>query len=460
MAGLMGSLSIALSGLQAAQEGVNVASNDISNANTPGYARQQVDLSEQTPVAIGDTLLGTGVAVDKVESLRDNVLELRIADETGQQAQSGAYLTGMNQVQAMFNDAQGTGLQSVISNFFDSFSQLSTDPTNSPLRQGVLTAAQNLASTLNETATNLTQIQGSLDQQVSADVSNVNNITSQIAQLNGQISQAPQGANAAGMLIDQRTYLVQQLSGIVGVSVSNTNNGEISVSTANGVALVAGQQNFALTAQTNSTTGHQDVYAQGSDITSMLSGGDLAGAIQARDGQGIGGILSQLDTLASGIATAVNNQQAQGADLNGKTGSPIFSTPSGSGYAGTMKVIMTDPSAIAAASQTGGTGDNTNALALADLQNQAVVATETPINYYSNFVSGLGNDISGTTAENSSQQLVLQQLQQQRSSVSGVSMDEEAVNLIQFQRAYQASAQVISIVESLSNTAIQMTSGG
>jgi flagellar hook-associated protein 1 FlgK len=232
------------------------------------------------------------------------------------------------------------------------------------------------------------------------------------------------------------------------------------VSTANGVALVAGQQSFDLTAQTNSTTGHQDVYSQGTDITSMLSGGDLAGTIQARD-TGIDGVLSQLDTLASGIATAVNKQQTKGNDLNGDTGTAIFSTPStsSSGYAASMSVVMTDTSKIAAASTTGATGDNTNALALADLQNQSIVDDQTPIDYYSNFVSSLGNNISGTTTENTSQQLVLEQLQQQRSSVSGVSLDEEAVNLIQFQRAYQASAQVVSIVESLTNTAVQMASG-
>jgi flagellar hook-associated protein 1 FlgK len=105
-------------------------------------------------------------------------------------------------------------------------------------------------------------------------------------------------------------------------------------------------------------------------------------------------------------------------------------------------------------------GDNTNALALANIQNQTIVDNETPIDYYSDFVSGVGNEVSGASAENSSQTMVLNQLQQQLSSVSGVSLDEEAVNLIQFQRGYEASARVISTVDSLTSTAINLGNSG
>jgi flagellar hook-associated protein 1 FlgK len=323
------------------------------------------------------------------------------------------------------------------------------------LRQGVLTAAQNLANSFNETASNLNQIQSSLDQQVTSDVSQVNNLASQIASLNGQISEVPSGNDGAGALIDQRTELVQQLAGLTGVSVTNTSNGEINVSTGNGTTLVAGQQSFALTAQVDPTSGHQHVYAQGSDITSTLSGGDLAGVVQARD-QGIAGVLSNLDTLAAGIATAVNNQQTQGSDVNGATGVNLFNTPPATGAAASMTVSITDPSLIAAAGLGLASGDNTNSLAFANLQNTTIVDGEKPIDYYSNLVSGLGNEISGATADNSAQNLVLTQLQQQRSSVSGVSLDEEAVNLIQFQQAYAASARVVSTVDSLYSTLMSM----
>jgi flagellar hook-associated protein 1 FlgK len=153
-------------------------------------------------------------------------------------------------------------------------------------------------------------------------------------------------------------------------------------------------------------------------------------------------------------------------DYSGAPGGLFFTAPPTSGVnaAANMTVAITDPSKIAAASvpvppATFAVGDNTNALALADIQNQAVTDNETPIDYYSNFVSELGNEVAGTTAQNSAQQTVLNQLQQQVSSTSGVSLDEEAVNLIQFQRAYEASARIISTIDSLTSTAINMGTG-
>jgi flagellar hook-associated protein 1 FlgK len=464
MGGLMGSLQIALGALQADQAGLSVTSNNISNINTPGYTRQRADLVENQPLQVGEILYGNGVSLSKIESLRDDVLEQRIANETQQQTQTQAYLAPMQQAEAMFNDSSGTGLQSALSTFFNSFTQLSTDPSSTPLRQSVLTAAQDLADAFNQSSTSLTTIQNSLDQQVTADVGQVNNLSAQIAQLNTEISQVPQGASGADMLIDQRAYLVQQLSGIVGVQTSNTNTGALNVSTANGIALVAGQQSFNLTAQTNPTTGHQDVYGQDQDITSDITGGDLGGTIQARD-QGIAGALSQLDTLATAVANQVNTVNQNGLDATGAAGGLFFNTPTPTNAAANMSLSITDPSKIAAAAvpvppAVFAVGDNTNALALANIQNQTIVDNETPVDYYSNFVSGLGNEISGASAESSSQTLVLNQLQQQLSSVSGVSLDEEAVNLIQFQRAYEASARVISTVDSLTNTAINLGVGG
>jgi flagellar hook-associated protein 1 FlgK len=466
MSGLMGSLQIALGALQADQAGLSVTSNNISNINTPGYARQQVDLVENQPIQIGNLLFGDGVSVSQITSLRDGVLEQQIANETQEQSQSEAYLSPMEEAEAMFNDSSGTGLQSVISDFFNSFTQLSTDPSSTSLRQSVLTAAQNLADAFNQSATSLTTIQSNLDEEVTADVGQVNNLTGQIAQLNTEIDQLPDATSGTDMLIDERDYAVQQLSALIGVQTSTSSNGDLNVSTANGIALVAGQQSFNLTTQTNATTGHQDVYGQGEDITSDLAGGALGGIIQARD-QGIAGALSQLNTLATAIANQVNtvNQHGlyQAADGTVTQGGLFFNTPTTTNAAANMSVYMTDPSQIACATGSVAdfaTGDNSNALNLADIQDQTIVDNETPIDYYSNFVSELGNEVSEASAESSSQSSVLTQLQQQLSSVSGVSLDEEAVNLIQFQNAYQAAARVIATISTLTSTAVDLGNTG
>jgi len=462
MGGLSGINSIALSGLSVDEAALNVTSNNIANVNTPGYTRETLDVAESTPETVGQISYGTGVTLQGIKSVRDNILTSRIAEENGQQTQSQGYVNTMTQVEAMFNDDSGSGLQSVLSGFYNSLSSLSTNPTSSSLRESVITSAQNLASAFNQDSTNLQTISTSLDNQVSADLSQVNSLTSQIAQLNVQIGEANAASNSgsnsdtAGMLQDQQSQLVQTLSGLIGTQVTQTTNGMITVSTANGTALVAGNQSFVLQGQTGTTTGHLDVYSGSTNITSSLSGGDIAGLIQARD-KGIAGVQSQLDTLAAGISNTVNAQSTAGYDASGVAGVDLFTAPpaSGAGAAATMAVNIKQPSQIAAAS-TVAAGDGSNALAMANLQSAAMTNGQNPIDYYSNLVSTVGNDVSEATSQNTAQGLVLQQLQQQQSSESGVSLDEEAVNLIQYQQAYQASARVISTVSTLITTLMSM----
>jgi flagellar hook-associated protein 1 FlgK len=204
---------------------------------------------------------------------------------------------------------------------------------------------------------------------------------------------------------------------------------------------------------------HQ-ILAQGADITSSIAGGQLQGLLNARD-TGLPAAQSSLDNLAAGLISAVNTQQAAGYNLDGGKGGNLFTpfTPttagSNAGAAATMSLAFTDPSQIAASSD-GTPGDNTNATALANLQNGPVISGQTPGAYYSNLIDQVGNDVSNATSEQTAVGLVLQQLSNQQSSISGVSLDEEATNLVMYQRAYEASARVISVVDELVSTTIDM----
>jgi flagellar hook-associated protein 1 FlgK len=194
-------------------------------------------------------------------------------------------------------------------------------------------------------------------------------------------------------------------------------------------------------------------------VTSSFNGGQLAGLLEARD-QSIPSVLSNLDNLAAGVINAVNNQSLKGFDLNGAKGVNFFepvvqpSPGSNAGAAENMSVAITEPSQVAASSD-GTQGDNANALALANIQNEAVVNGQTATDFYSDLVSTVGNDVSTATDEQESVGLVLTQLQNQRSDTSGVSLDEEASNLILYQRAYEAAAEVVSAVNDLTNYVIQ-----
>ncbi len=241
---------------------------------------------------------------------------------------------------------------------------------------------------------------------------------------------------------------------VVDVSAIQSDNG-LTLTTSNGTALVAGTRSFDFSTQLD-ISGVQHIFSQGNDITGKLTGGKLAGLIQVRD-QKIPGLISQLDSLASGFATAVNTAHRGGFDLDGTAGGDFFAPPpaGGAGAAAALQVAITDPALIAASSD-GSAGSNGNVLALAAVHDQAVAGGQTPADFYSNLVFSVGNDVSNGSAEQDASQLVLRQLQDQRGSVSGVSLDEEATNLIQFQRAFDAAGRMVSTINEMLDVAIHL----
>src|SRR5271170_1502995 len=453
MSSLNASLATALSGLMAEQSALQTTTNNVANVNTPGYTREEPVLVASDPVVVDPLTFGTGVTLQSVESIRDPILESQIQQQTQTENQYSALTSALQQTQVNFTTST-SDIGTSISNFFDSINQLSTDPTDLSLRQGVLTAAGNLATSFNTTADNLTQQQTSLDLSVVQTVGQINQFTQQIAELNGQISNLQNVGEGAGTFIDQRQQAIDQLSSLVDVSVIPSDN-TLTLTTANGAPLVTGQQSFQLQTQAT-TSGLHDVYSQGNDITSQITSGQLGGTLQARD-QAIPAIQTQLDTLAAGLANSVNAVQVGGFDLNGNAGTNLFNPPaaSGVGAAANLSVAITDPSLIAASSD-GTAGSNGNAEAMYALNSQAVVDGQSPTDYYSGIVFNVGNDASNASAEQTASTLALQQLNDQRASVSGVSLDEEAANMVQYQDAYSASAQVITTINDMMYTIINM----
>ena len=453
MSGLNGSLSIALSALSVSQQALATTSNNVANANTPGFSRQRPVLAAGDPVVVGSLTFGTGVVLQKIESLRDPILEIQLNQETQQQSKLDTSLGQLRQIQTQFGSAS-SGIGADISNFFNSLQQLAPDPSNLALRQSVLTAAGNLATDLNNTAHSLQTQRSNLDLNVVQSVGQVNTLTAQIASVDRQISSLENAHQDASSLVDTRTNLIRQLSGLVDVAVIPTDQG-ISLALSNGTTLVSGSQSFALSAQLGSD-GVQHILAGGQDITGSLKGGSLAGLIQIRD-QEIPGLASSLDQLAAGLANALNTANKTGFDLNGNAGGNLFAPPpvGGVGAAATLRVSITDPALIAASSD-GTIGSNGNLAALSAVHDQAVANGQTPLDFYSNIVFQVGIATSNTSADVDSSNLILQQLQDQRGSLSGVSLDEEAANLIKYQTAYQAAARVVSTVNTLLDVAVNL----
>jgi flagellar hook-associated protein 1 FlgK len=459
MGSLSASLNIALQSLLAEQGAIETTSNNIANVNTSGYSRQRADLAETPPVQIGSLTFGTGVKIADVTSLRDSILDLRVNQETQQQGQLGAFISSGQQIQGLFNETAGTGLQAPLTAFFNSLSQLSTNPSDLNVRQAVITAAQNLSRAFNQTSGNLNTLQRNVDLSVTQSVNQINTLTSQIAVVNAQVSSATSVGQNPGPFIDQRQQLINQLSNLVDVSQIDAGHGSLTLTTTNGAPLVVGGQNFLLNTQPDPVTGLQHIFSQGTDITAKITAGQLAGQLQIRD-QEIPSTLSSLDTLASNLAISVNTQHQGGFDLNGAAGGTFFNAPpvGGVGAASSLTVAITDPTKIAASGgpAPGTPGDNTNANALLALQNQNIIAGATPLNYYSGLVFKLGNDVSSAQINQQSGGQVLQQIKNLQDGVSGVDINEEAANLIRFQNAYQASAKIASTIDTLLQVTINM----
>jgi len=244
----------------------------------------------------------------------------------------------------------------------------------------------------------------------------------------------------------------------VDVSEIDAGNGNVTLTTRAGAPLVVGNQSYQLTTQPDTATGFQHIYSLGSDITSTISGGALGGALQVRDST-IPSVQSSLDSLASSLENSFNTINQAGFDLNGNPGGDFFVPPpaGGVGAAAKMSVAITDPSQIAA-SQDGSVGDNSNVNAMLAIQNQGIVSGQTPLDAYSNLVFQIGNDVASAQSEQQGAQASIQQVQNQIGSISGVSINEEAANLIQYQQAYQAAAQAAAVISSLTQTAITMFS--
>jgi flagellar hook-associated protein 1 FlgK len=300
--------------------------------------------------------------------------------------------------------------------------------------------------------------QKSIDLSVSQAVAQVNTATQQIAKLNGEIALLQNVGQDASGFIDQRDMLINQLSGLIDVSQIKTEVG-ITLTTSNGTALVADNQSFTLTTQPD-LSGLQRIFAQETDITGQVNSGELGGLLTVRD-QKIPALLTSLDTLAAALANAFNSANAAGFDLNGNPAGNLFTPPaaSGLGTAASMKVAITDPALIAASSD-GSPGSNGNVANFASIHEQALIGSTTPSGFYSAMIFNLGNDVANANAELQSSQVVLQQLKDQRGSISGVSLDEEAAHMVQYQRAYEAAARIVTTVDQMLETIIHMGVNG
>ena len=463
----MGTISSALSlisqALDADQAALNVVSNNVANANTPGYTEEVPTWSQNQPIQINGILNGAGVTETGAASQRDHVLQERLNQQQQLASASGSRLSALNSVQALFTPASGSAsstagdIGSDLTGFFNSFSSLEANPSNGSLREQVLSTASTLAGDVSNAAASLNAQRSAVDHEAASVVSQVNALTASLAQVNQQIQSTSPNADA-GTLEDQRQQDLSQLSQLIGINQISTENNGLAITTTAGQLLVANGSSYQLTAGTVAGVTH--FFVGTADVTADLStgGGSLGGDLTARD-QDIPNVLASLDQLAYSVSTQVNALNSSGTNPAGLSGAAaaIFSEPTAvAGSAASMSVVMTDPNGISAAALGQGTGDNSNAAAMASLSGSPIVNGQSPSDFYSIFVTTLGSTVSGVQTENTAQNASVTQLQTQNDALSSVNLNDEASSLTTLERSYEAAAKVFTILDSILSSALNI----
>jgi flagellar hook-associated protein 1 FlgK len=450
------------------QEEMTISGQNLANVNNTNYADEQLVVSESTPLdtTIGEE--GSGVQATGITSSRNSLLDSQIQGETSLTGSLTAQQTNLQNAEAYLDEQissssssstaeSSNGLAADLSNLFNSFQSLSADPGSLSLRQTAIQSAQQVSAQFNQVSSQLSTVQDNLNTSVQNDVASANQDLAAIASLNKQIVAAQAAGGSASQLVDQREQTLENLAGLANFSSTTQANGAVNVSIG-GVAMVSGGS-VSDTLQTyDPGNGQLQVQAKnaGTDIT--LTGGSIEGEITARDGA-LASLQSGLNTLASQLITQVNSIYSAGCDLNGNSGQDLF-TGSDASDIGVNANLVDDPSQFQAAATAGATGDNTVALALAQLGSQKITGLnkQTFSASYALTVSNLGNAISSVNDQLDNGQAVSQMLTNERASSSGVSTDQEMTNLLQYQKAYEAAAELISTLNEMMQTVVTMKS--
>jgi flagellar hook-associated protein 1 FlgK len=462
MSNIYGLLTIGQSALMTQQKAIDITGNNIANVNTPGYSRQRLTIKQNSPVRIDNLTMSTGVTADVgIQRFYDQFLGAQLNGENENLGRWEAQKQALEKAELMFDDAESNGLSNAMSEFWNSWQDLSNNPSGVAERTSLVSAGQYLASTFNQTYNNLQDLQQDIDTHVTNIVGDVNDMVDRIAELNRKVVQVEVTGHNANDFRDERDQLVFDLSKLIDIQSFEDGDGNINVMVGNGKPLVDGTATWDLS--TADSGGVQNVFWESSDsttvdITGQLNSGELKGWIYARD-DAIEGYLSQLDTLAATIIGQVNPLHAAGTTLDSVITTNVnFFSGSGATDIAVNSAIEANTDLIAAAGAGEGLpGGNSTAVAIANLQSAATMTGSSTFGaYYDALVGEIGADVQGANFNQAHQTTMVDNLSQYRQEVSGVSLDEEMVNLIQFQQAYNAAAKLITTADEMVDTLMGM----
>jgi flagellar hook-associated protein 1 len=357
------SFGIDVSALLAFQQAINVTSNNVANASTPGYDQESIQLAEATPQETGGFPIGAGVQVNGVTRAFSQSAANQLNNSQSSLGQINALQLYTSQIDNLFGTT-AAGLTSALQAYYNGWSAVADNPTSTAARQALLGDASGLASNINSTSTQLDALSSDINTRITSDVQQINSFGASISKLNQQIESTQGTGQTSNQLLDQRDQLVSSLSQLVGVTTTTNTNGSLNVFIGNGQPLVVDGATSTLSTIPNQFNAAQLEIASsdssGNSISGQLTSGDLGGLLAARS-QAIDPALSQLGRIATAIAQSANTQQASGLNLDGQLGAALFS--------------VGGPTATASSANTGATSATVSIASLGQLTSDNYVLT-------------------------------------------------------------------------------------
>lgn len=445
--------------LNANQAGISVTGQNIANVNTPGYSRQRVQLVESAPANFNGYSVGNGVTIAGVQDFRDNFIESRLQTETGIAGRLNARRDALAPVEATLQGSENGGLQNSLNNFFGSFRDLEANPNSVALRAAVAQKGAGIANAFQTTRSRLGEIQLGTDGQIRANVEQANSLSEKIADLNVKIQTSEAtGGNASG-LRDQRGEFAKQISKLTGARATQNSDGTLTVTIGEGRALVSGEKAFKLTVTDTPPLGLSSIAIDGQPA--VFDEGAIRG-LQDALGE-TSKQIATLDGLAASVVSRVNTLHTSGTDLDGNAGGKFFDDSTTPVTAANIKInaaITANPRLVVASplTQPGQTGTIAGAIAnlLTDQNSTVNSQTGSFSSIFSSMISEAGEQVRTADDALQTQAAIISQLTAQRESISGVSLDEEAINLMQYQKAYEAAARFMKIADEMTQTILSL----
>lgn len=434
------------------QRALDVTSHNIANASNPNYSRQRVNFATEIPEINAGMIWGSGVRLENIGRVRNQLTESQILNNNPKYSfnEKSSYLLG--QIENVFSEPSDLGMGALIDEFMNSWSQLSASPNSIPLRNNVIYSAQKLGAKVDNINESFDIIKSDIVAEFKSTITKINDYLDQIRNLNTKIFESSSSGISPNDLLDERDKLINELSKLTNINVSYDNNNIATVSIG-GVFAADGTSSVEFEAFEK----EGELFLRSKDSLNLaaLTSGEMY-ALKDVYSNKITDYQDQLNDIVNAIRDEVNQIHSNGYSLDEPplTGINFFDVNQ-EGRLIVNSTILNDPYKISVSSD-GNSGNGDLALSIYEVSNKKIINNLSISEAYSTLISGIGNHKQSADNMAATDKLVLEQLELQKASYSGVSIDEEMANVIKFQRSYDASAKLISVADEMLDTIINM----